>query len=243
MKNFSKQIDDYIMGRLSPSERELFEKRMKKDPALQKKVDICNELHDSIQETDIHSLREKLISAQYSVKSPKIKWIRLSTYITAASIALFIALRFLVVDSSQNHERLFSKHFQPFQIVGETRSSQPSESNILSDELVNLYINNKYNDAIPVIESYLDRYPNDNQASLMLTSAYLETNRDEKAEELLKRLVLENNNEFYAEVIEWYLALSILKQGKLEEAKSILTEIEMGKGFYSEKATSILDLL
>jgi hypothetical protein len=243
MKNFSKQIDDYLMGKLSPSEGELFENEMRVNPALQKKVDICRELRDSIQETDIHSLREKLNSARYSVKSSNTKWIKLSAYITAASIALLIALRFLVVDSSQNHDLIFSKHFQPFKIVGESRSSLQKESNILSEELISLYINKKYDDVIPIIESYLARYPNNKQASLMLSTAYLGTNRDEKAELILQRLTLDSNNEFYAEAIKWYLSLSIIKQGKLEEAKFILAEIENEKGFYSEKASSILKSL
>ena len=77
----------------------------------------------------------------------------------------------------------------------------------------------------------------------MLATAYLETNQEDKSENLLRNLMAENENDLYFEQIKWYLSLSILKQGKTDEAKNLLTEIEKEEGFYSKRATSILKSL
>lgn len=243
MKNFSKQINDYLLGRLTQLEREQFEMQMKNDPAFARKVELNRELSSSVYEDDIFALREKLKISQKKTSAPRSKRIQFVALATAASLALIITLRFLLIDSSMSHDKIFETHFQPYQVVGESRSSEDDVDKLIPYELSEPYIKKNYNDAIPVLESYLAKYPNDFQASLMLSSSYLEINRAEKAEIILGKVLENNPNEFYTEITKWYLALSLVKQERLEEAKFLLAEIEKGGGFYSNKASLIIQSL
>lgn len=243
MKNYSKQIDDYLMGKLSPVEHEEFELELKRNPALQNKLEFCKDLHDSINEKDIHSLRDKLILAESDAKSHKLKLIKVYSILSAASVAIFIAVRFLFLSPSLTPEELFWKNFEPFKIVGEARSTETISNEQLSSETVNLYLSGKYEEAIPIIESFFALNKNNGQVAMMLASSYLQTNQAEKAEDLLRRLQVDNNNDFYSEIIDWQLSLSLLKQSKVEEAKKLLREVESEKGYYSEKASTLLKSL
>ena len=45
------------------------------------------------------------------------------------------------------------------------------------------------------------------------------------------------------EIIQWHLALSLLRQGKIEEVKQALEQIANDGGLYSQNARSILHTL
>lgn len=243
MKNYSKQIDSYLLNKLSPIDKEEFEKELTKNQSLRKKLDICKDLHDSVQEDDIFTLREKLKRAESDIGRKKNKPFKIVSYLTAASIAIVITLRFFVFSPSPSYDELFEKYFEPFEIIGDTRSVESINDALLSDDIIKKYFNGKYFDIISEIESIAIDNPSKTEISLMLATAYLETNQEDKAENLLSNILVENKNGLYIEQIKWYLSLSIIKQGKTDEAKNLLTKIEKEEGFYSKRATSILKSL
>jgi hypothetical protein len=243
MRTYSKQIDDYIRGKLTPIEKKEFENELSTNPLLKKKVELCQDLHRSAMEGDIISLREKLNYSHIVYSKSKVRRIRAISLFAAASIALLFAFRFMLMDGSPNHEKIFREHFEPFQIIGETRTNQQDLTSLLPDEINKIYKKKEYHEVIPLLESYLEQYPNNKQAILMLSTAYIETNRNEKAEQILLELSFDSTKIIYNELTKWYLVLSILKQGKVDDAKVLLLEIKEEKGFYSDKAQSILNSL
>jgi predicted negative regulator of RcsB-dependent stress response len=240
MKIFSKQIESYISGELNGDELLQFEKELAVNYELQRKVKVYRELFESAKEDDIFALRNKLNISHSLVKRTRQRH-KVASLAAVASIALLFFIGFQFFFSTPNHIKIFNEHFQPYQIIGEARSSQSIESSVISSELQSLYLSRKFEDAIPILLSYLNRYQNDRQAVLMLSTCYIETNNAEKAEELLKALIRKDENEIFVEIAKWYLSLSQIKMGKIDEAKDLLKEIYNYQGFYSSKAKLILD--
>ena len=143
MKNYSKQIDSYLLNKLSPVDKEEFEKELTKNQTLRKKLEICKDLHDSVQEDDIFTLREKLKRAESDIGRKKNKPFRIVSYLTAASIAIVITLRFFVFSPSPSSDELFEKYFEPFEIIGDTRSVESINDALLSDDILKKYFDGK----------------------------------------------------------------------------------------------------
>ena len=244
MKNYSRLIDDYLMGYLSPEDKKEFEKELTINSSLQEEVRLCRELKETISHDDISSLREVLNRShkEYCRNRAKKRY-RLIPLSAAASILIIIAVRFMFINGMPNYEKLYQKHFQPYQFVGETRDSYETKSTFLSAELIRLYYNKDYDAVLPVLESYIARYPDDYQAKLMLVTALLETNNAEEAEKILRQLMEDDKSILNQEIIQWHLALSLLRQGKIEEVKQALEQIANDGGLYSQNARSILHTL
>lgn len=243
MKTYSKMIDDYIRGTLSQSDRLNFEKALAKNPRLQLKVRICKELHDSTEESDINVLRAKLSIAQLNSIGDQKRFRKILYASAAACFAIIMVTSISLLSTKPKHEELFASHFKAYQLIGETRSSGIESKNSLSTIAKMYYDKKQYDIAIADLTTYLELNPNDIQAKLVLASAYLETNNAHLAETILEGLLADDVEVHYKEIGKWYLALTILKQGRVDDVKEILTEIEKENGFYSAKARSILNSL
>lgn len=244
MKTYSRLIDDYILGNLSPKERKEFEDVLAKDPKLQAKLKFCNELKESLVETDVHLLREKLVkSHNHFLKKNPFQPYKLLALSVAASILVFLVVRILMPDTKTNYEEIFQEFFQPYQMVGEARDNVHEGIDFIFGNITKLYLNKQYKELIPLLDSIFVTNPRDFQTLLMLTSALLETGNTQRAEELLSGSQSFDNELIYSEYLQWYLALTLVKQGKTEEAKRILKQIVDGEGFYANDAQKIQRVL
>lgn len=244
MMNYSRLIDDYILGTLSEENRKAFEMELAINPELRKEVKLCMELQKSIYEDDVFTLREKLKLSQKSFSKARAnRRAILISLVSAASIMLIFGLKFFFVDNTPNHEQLYSQFFQPYKILGDSRGNNHSNTNNYSDNNILPYTTGDYEQVMPWLEKQFTIDSNNFEIILMLTTAYLETNNAEKAEEILLTALHNKSNIAYTETITWYLALAVLRQGKTEEVKPILEKIYNNKGLYSKKALNILESL
>lgn len=243
MKTYSKMIDDYIRGTLSQGDRLNFEKALANDIRLQLKVRLCKELHDSTEESDINVIRAKLSIAQLNSIGYKKRFRKILYASAAACFAIIMVTSISLLSIKPKHEVLFSNHFNPYQLIGETRSAGTGNNNSISAIANSYYDKKQYSNAIEDLTAYLKSNPDDILAKLLLASAYLETNNAHLAEPILEKIVASNIEAHYKEIGKWYLALTILKQGRVDDVKKILTDIETENGFYSSRARSILNSL
>lgn len=243
MKTYSKMIDDYIRGTLSQSDNSNFEKALANDPRLQLKVKFCRELHESSNESDINALRATLSIAHSTSILAHNRFRKILYASAAACFAIIIAISITLISRIPKHEELFANHFNPYQLIGETRSGGEDSNNSLSAIANSYYDKKHYDTTITELTNHLQSDPDDIQARLLLASVYLEANYALLAQAILEDLLVDNIEVHYKEISRWYLALSILKQGNVDEVKPILAEIENENGFYSAKARSILNSL
>jgi hypothetical protein len=145
--------------------------------------------------------------------------------------------------TASSPQKVFEAYYTPFQVTGETRAANGRITAAISPELVRFYTNNDYENAIPILESTLKQYPTDSKAMLMLSCAYIQSNRAVMAEKILRTPISENDSLLFSETFKWYLALAILKQNRTADARTVLQQIHNENGLYSARAKEIIDLL
>jgi tetratricopeptide (TPR) repeat protein len=237
-------IDDYLLGKLSDEKRKAFERELAINQSLRKEVKLCAELNKSIYEDDVIALREKLKISQRSLSQAKsLNKTLIISAISAASLLIIFALRIVLVDYNPTHTELYHKHFQPYRVAGDRRGVNQGHSAYHYGEIVKLYTNGEYAQVTPWLEAQIKRDSMDLETGLMLSTVYLETNNAEKAEEILTKMLHSTYSITFDETLEWYLALAVLRQGKIDEVKKILMKIVHEDGFYSGEALAILESL
>jgi predicted Zn-dependent protease len=90
-------------------------------------------------------------------------------------------------------------------------------------------------------EKILETEPNNSKTMVFLAVSYLNTDKPEKAIDLLSKYVPEGSR--YDEDIQWYLALAYLKTEQKGTAKLLLEGLRDKKGFYKDQSALILSKL
>jgi tetratricopeptide (TPR) repeat protein len=97
--------------------------------------------------------------------------------------------------------------------------------------IVTLYNEKKYQEALPLIETYQKAHPENINIQLAKAICYLDKKDFPLAENELQLIIAQNN--MYKEKAQWYLANVYLKQGKQEALKSIFKSIRKDHFYYT----------
>ncbi len=240
--NHSKYIDEYITGRLDGEKLKEFEKELAVNKNLQMKVEFSRNLREAILGSDERELRKKLEWAHAQQKRSKRIRLFVASAVAAASILIAIGFYF-IASNSRMPSHIFAQYYKPFQPMGEVRNAQWPNIATIDSKILSQYTTKERNVAITSIEEFLENNPNNTQAMLMLACCYLETEQFALSESLLKQIIESNNEPFYEETAQWYMAFALLKQEKAIEAKELFTSIASSNGYYSAKAKAISELI
>jgi hypothetical protein len=243
MKNFFDYIDDYVAGHLPQDLRNEMEDEILVNPALRRSVTLCQELSQAITNPNESALRLKLIASHSNFKKHKQSKLRITTFMAVASIAVIVGLFLALYPPTSPSQELFEAHFSPYMANAATRSIGTSEYSTLSNDISRLYMGKEYELVIPLLEQQLKETPKNEEIILLLSSAYLATNKAKQAFDLLGCAVTLESNLWFNETAKWYLSLSLLKLNREVDVKQLLLEIESEKGFYSARAKMLLDSL
>lgn len=159
----------------------------------------------------------------------------------AASVVILAAVIFAVIKpfDVRQEKDLYTSYFEPFDSPGSglTRSGENDLS--AKAEAYEAYDAKNYVAAVPLFEKSL--IENDEAiVHLCLANAYMALNEFDKAETVFQHMLKEHTD--LVTQTKWYLALTYLKQNKLERAKSTLWEIS-DSSTYGEKAKKVLNAL
>ncbi|GEM_PF-4038314 len=222
-RNFYRDIDDYITGKLSKEERKRFERELLFDEGLRKELILSRKIMAVVlDEEDCVNLKSKLIEAKANAKKKKFRiHYRL---ISASCLIILICTSFFFYQRiPQKPENIYSKYYQNFDAPLVNRDVSGHS------EFYGLFSNYKSKDFTKIINELEGRVKNDcknNILNLMLISVYLEVNKPEKAELLIKTILKESNTGIYEEHYKWYLSLAYLNQFKIDEAIRACKETE-----------------
>jgi tetratricopeptide (TPR) repeat protein len=154
----------------------------------------------------------------------------------AASVALLITVSAIWMQTrSPQHERLYAIYFQPFDSPGSGLTRGSSEET-LKTKAYDAYDNGRYDEAITLFNQILQNV-DDPISHLCLGNAQLEAGQFAPAEKTFNHMLAEHSD--LVTQAKWYLALTYLKQAKMERAKATLWEISKSST-YGEKANKLL---
>ncbi|PHR13688.1 MAG: hypothetical protein COA40_03805 [Aequorivita sp.] len=214
-------IDAYLLGSLDSDELAEFEERMNLFPDLRQMVKDQKTLMQSVEETN---LKDSLDDFHSEIKEdPEKKGMSRGWLALAASFLILISVSiWAVLNSGNSPEKVFAANFKP-------DPGLPTTMGTASDYefyygMVN-YKRKEYAEAINRWESLYAANPENDTVVYFLGVANLANGNPRQAEKYLQLAKKKTNSVFYEEV-NYYLALSLLKENKIEEAKTVLEKSE-----------------
>jgi tetratricopeptide (TPR) repeat protein len=163
-------------------------------------------------------------------------WLALAASVVLAAFVLYTIIN---RESFFGKPDLYAKYFEPFDSPGSGLTRSGDDSITLKVQAYAEYDNGNYTEASKLFEQYLENN-DDAIAHLCLGNTYLAMGELDKAETNFLHMLKEHND--LVTQTKWYLALTYLKQNKLEKARATLWEISKSST-YGAKAKSLLDEL
>lgn len=234
-------IDRYLQGELSNEEVRSFKQRLKDDEefageySLRKGMDIFLEkernqpnLESSLERLGDEFFEEEKKKTTFSIYRNRI-FIGLAA---AAAIALA-----LIIWNPFEATSLYDQYaiHQPISLT------EKSTTAAIGTKAEKEFNTKNYKEAYKSLSTYIEQKPDDQKAKLALGISALELDKLEEASSTFS--AIQNSNSALKEYGTWYLALTYLKKGDNEKAKSLLTKITSTEKNLFEKATKLLKSL
>lgn len=229
------RFENYLANELPPEEQQLFEEQLQNDTQFNESFQIYSNWTNYLEnkfDPEAENFKENLksISAQHFTEetTPKSKVITFKPwyYAAAASIVVVIGTWFMMQNDpnysnyNQHDTALFMERS-----VGDENLKQAQEAFNAKD----------YKKAVAFFDKITDF--RDPELQYFYAISLIETNDYTKAKLFLD--YLREGNSVYRHKATWYLALSYLKQDKIEECKMTLNQIPADAEDY-EKAQQLL---
>ena len=250
-------IEKFLEGKMTSEEKKEFEKKLTQDQSLNTMMTDMNLLVEGIKMSAAQTSREEKTDrlkffaelneiekrAPLDISTPVARvvpmyrkpWI-LSA---AASVLLLVTLTvYLMREQTPLNEKLYVAYFEPFDSPGSGLTRGNNEVTVKT-QAYEAYDNGNYKVAAQLFEKII-KEKEDAIAQLCLGNSYLAQNDPAKAEKIFTDM-LAKHTELITQA-NWYLALTYLKENKMERAKSTLWELSKSST-YGEKAQKLLKKL
>lgn len=254
--NKDELIEQYLLGELSGDLLNEFKEKLAADDQFKKDVAMQSAFIRNIKTTgrEEWTLKLKAIHNEMNFAGVKAeekpvakKIVPLKSFYqkkyylaVAASIILIIFSTFLLINMNNRPgaERVFQTFYQPYPDLEPDTRSFPLSNYSVKKDAFKAYNEGNYLESIQLFKSILAQ-GEDEIVLFYLGNAYLSADKAKEAESIFQNYL--NNYTEFAPESKWYLSLSYLKQGKVNEARKLLEELFKGNKDYSKKAGDVLN--
>ncbi|MGB8194837.1 MAG: tetratricopeptide repeat protein [Chitinophagaceae bacterium] len=207
------QMDDYLSGSMTPEQHTAFNARLQTDPVLQEARLLITGIREA-------SLMEKLGSFHSSAtqKTHAIAPKRMRTYWMAAAASVIILAVTAMLLWKSSDDKLAASYFEPDPGLATTMGSV--ENYAFSRGMVD-YKTGKYREAIEAWRPLIAVNPANDTLHYFSGVSYLALHKADSAAHHLLQVWNSKESSFHSDA-GWYIALSLLSQGKKTEARSFL---------------------
>ena len=207
------QIDAYLMGKLDEVALADFETQMRLFPDFRAKVDEQRLLFKSV---EVYNLKNSLDEYHKEIEPvPEKKELNIGWFALAASFLVLISVStWAILGSGNSPEKVFAENFKPDPGLP-TTMGKSSEYNFYYG-MVN-YKRKEYAEAISRWEPIYGANPENDTLVYFLGVANLANGNARQAKKYLQMANKKTESTFY-EDSKYYLALSLLKENKVDEA-------------------------
>lgn len=248
--NYSRYVDRYLDGVMSPEEVDWFEKELDNNPGLYNEMDLQRKIHLAITSQELIDLEAQLDTIykdNYRTFS-KIAHIpqktrRIIAFSGAAAIVIAI-IGFVAANlfrASTSEAELYAAYYKPAEINLSFRSAEDMVDSDLRSAMA-LYEQQEYAKAINLFEKILEGDESRIGLNLYSGISYMEIQEYALANSKFRKIIDHKANAFL-ESAEWYLGLCYLMTSEKEKAEEIFREIASGSGYYRKEAKRILKMI
>ncbi|MEL6660169.1 MAG: tetratricopeptide repeat protein [Bacteroidota bacterium] len=218
--------EEYLSGSLDLEEKNQLDTALQANEGLRQQLALYQEVRAAIQDEQLTSFRQTLQQVQQEQKAVVVqkqktlsinyRWIAIAATVIGLAVLAWLIPGITssgVADPSQ----LYAQYAQ-HEISLQEMSTDPTLGAIQA-----LLEGKKYEEALPLLTSYLSAHPEAADVLLAQAVAQLETGKTEQALQTLD--VLESDHPIYGNEAKWYRALAYLKKGEIMEARAALLTI------------------
>lgn len=235
-------FDDYLQGALTPEDKKSLELRLESDTELQDAFTIFKDLNGHLS----HTFSKERGALKTSLEQASTQYFDKETVKKDVKVIRFKPMRYLVAACVV---MLFGTIFW-FQMQEATYSDYSFKGSIdlverggVEDAFAKAekaFNNASYEESIPYFEAILEADPANAQILYYKGIALVEVDEYTKAEKVFQNLI--QGNSLFKTKAHWYLALSLLKQDRIEDCKIQLQMIPESAEDY-ERAQDLLKKL
>ncbi len=211
-------IDAYLLGALDVDAQADFNERMKLFPDFRILVEEQKTLIRGVEE---NTLKNALDDYHSEIgEEPEKKWRSPSWLALAASFLILISVStWAILSSGNSSEKIFAANFKPDPGLPTTMSTSSNYDFFYG---MVRYKRKEYAEAISSWEPLYAANPENDTVVYFLGVANLANGNARQAEKYLQSAKEKPESAFYEDA-QYYLALALIKENKIEEAKEILT--------------------
>ncbi len=242
--DFSYFIERYNAGEMDEAEMQWFSKELKGNEKLRKEVELRNKTDDILQNQDLMNLRNKLnaIERNRAVSvtrgkhgQPVIKY--------AAVVAALIILGSLalITNRKPNTDELMDRYYKPYETASASRSAELIKNNDYN-LAVEYYNIRDFRNAAIYFSKVLDKDPGNMHSTLLNGISNFEIQNYPEAERSFSK-VIDNNDNYYIDHAQWYLAMCYIRTDERNKAIQELTLIKNSNTIYRKPAKKLLKSL
>ena len=217
-------IESYLLQQQTVDEQAAFEKKLSVDPTLRAKLSEIRLLLLGVGEAALH---EKLDEFHRTLPSRQKEYRMTSrpspgkTWLVAASFILFVAIAsWLLLQRQNSNSKLFASYFKPDPGL---MTAMSATDNYAFDRAMIDYKKGDYQKAIHTWDSLQKLQPANDTLNYFLGVAHLANQNEREAIDYLQKVSASPGSFFRADAF-WYLGLTLLKEGKKEEAMAALKQ-------------------
>jgi hypothetical protein len=232
-------FESYLNNELPPEEKIQFEIKLKTDNEFNKEFELYKETtlflnHKFSKNTTDFKQNLQSISKEYfsenQQKPTKVISFKPWYFAAAASVAIVLGTWFGMQNNNPTYED-FNQHENAYFI-------ERGEADLNMKNAQDFFNNHQFNKAVVAFEKIKNIHNPELQYYYAI--ALIETNKYHKAESILKSI--QQGSSAYKDKAVWFLALSKLKQEKINECKNVLKQISNDAEDY-DKAQHLLNKL
>jgi hypothetical protein len=240
--DFSYFIERYNAGEMDEAEKQWFRKELMDNEKLRKEVELRSQTDTVLKNQDLMNLRSKLNSIEKLRKAPisAKKSTRAVNIRYAAVIAGFILIGSIALLSRRklSNEEILSQYYKPYEAAASSRSGELAR-NTDFDLALDYYNIHDYRNAAIYFSKVLENEPGNMHSQLLNGISNFENHNYPAAEGSFSKVIADNNN-YYIDHAQWYLALCYIRTEERAKAVEQLAIIEKSKTIYRKDARKIL---
>jgi len=217
-------IDSYLLGQLNSDDLAEFKERMSLFPDFRAEVEKQKALMRGIEEIGLKNSLDDF--HEEIVIDPEKKWLTPGWLALAASVLILIGVSsWAILNRGHSPDKVFAENFKPDPGLPTTMGKSSDYEFYYG--MVS-YKRKEYGDAILRWEPLYAANPENDTVVYFLGVANLANGNARQATKYLEMARTKTESVFY-EDIQYYLALSLLKENRIEEAKQIIENSDAQK--------------
>jgi tetratricopeptide (TPR) repeat protein len=239
--DFPHFAERYNAGEMSNSEKQWFLNELEGDEKLRNEVRLRKLTDEVLENQTIISLRTKLSGIEkrradvHTRKALKPVYSKFVAILTGVIIIGSIAF---LTGKNLNSDEIINRYYKVYEYPSVQRSALPETNNDFAVAM-EFYNTHQYDKAADLFNKILERNPGDMGSEFLYGMSNLEEKNYPAAEQSFDKIIVENDN-YFIEDAQWYLAWCYVKTNKKENAVKQLEIIRKEGGFYSKKAKKII---